>query len=235
MGSSAKYQSPLPVMPPSSCCSRNSCLLNFLPSTHGSPTLVLSSLTLAGSLGNKSVGAGPRSSARRDGTFCCLNEGTCFEAKLRHTKSSSQTCTSRDLFWGLKYSSIMIRDVQKIALESHTVLQLGGMEALNVASLLQQKLSGHQAITEYVQKPSLILASLIAKQHRQQPSFITPTWDRGASYAHFMQEGNAETNGCLDCRQDHESDAHFQSNTLITGQSCPPYNYRIKDLKAARS
>lgn len=31
----------------------------------------------------------------------------------------------------------MIRDVQKIALESHIVLQLGGIEVLNAASLLQ--------------------------------------------------------------------------------------------------
>lgn len=69
----------------------------------------------------------------------------------------------------------MIRDVQKIALESHTVLQLGGIEVLNAAFLLQQKLSGHQAITAYLQKLTLILASTTAKLHRQQPSFITPT------------------------------------------------------------
>lgn len=34
--------------PPSCCCSRNSCLLSFLPSTHGSAALVLHSLRLVG-------------------------------------------------------------------------------------------------------------------------------------------------------------------------------------------
>lgn len=93
---------------------------------------VLSSLRLAGSLGSRSAGTGLSSTAWRDRTFCCLNE-----AKLRGTKPSSQTCTSRDLFWGLKYSTVMIRDVQKIALESHTELQLGGTEVLNAACLPQ--------------------------------------------------------------------------------------------------
>lgn len=45
--------------------------------------------------------------------FPFLSQGACFEAKLRSTRSSSQTCTSRDLFWGLKYNGIVIRDVQK--------------------------------------------------------------------------------------------------------------------------
>jgi len=108
MGPSAKYRSLLSSChAPTSGCSRNSCFWACCLHTW-----------LANTRAGRTIGNKAQNLSLEDRTFCRLNEGTCSEAKLR---GSSQICTSRDLFWGLKYSTVMIRDVQRIAMQCYSL------------------------------------------------------------------------------------------------------------------
>lgn len=128
----------------------------------------------------------------------------------------------------------MIRDVHKVALESHMVWQVGGTEVLNTSPPVEAFWS---LVNYRVSAKALIHSRLYDYKAAQTTTWFNNIHVRQGSTRHTLcrrwiqRQAVAQTAGKT-VKVMHIS--NLQSNTLITGQSYVWHNYRIKDWKEAK-